>query len=458
MKKKISAPDILGEITWHRRYFEFDNNIYYNSHLFNTRNFSFFIIFYTFIAGWFRPINWAMTFSVSFYLIYSFFRARNLANGLQVKRITATKGKEKEELEILYEISNASGFFLPAFSFRQKFDGTQDGSFLVNSNSGIDPQTRKQLSVKVLLNAGMGIKQIGDFTVHVHDELSLFPYRVDFSGTQEVEVHPLIQETPPLIKSISPDSTEFGFYDVQKKGESNLFIGTREYRHGDPIKSVNWKLSRKTKKLIVNEFEKNTNTYITLLLDLELNSQVGIGATSTWEAAKDLALSIAANEIRLRNYIQVLAQDIYLPFGTGEAQMVSMERHFTFHELSKSGIDHLAHLQRLPSQSQIYFFCPLLSTRNISETLIVLKKLRLMGHRITVFGLDPYKEMRKVASRESHSPLLLAGEEARKQFLVIEDDLNHSGIPFVRIDVNDRVTLKEMIRVRARHLIDMRPQ
>ncbi len=458
MKKKISAPDILGEFTWHRRYFDFNNNLYYNAHLFNTRNFAFFIILYTFIAGWFKPVNWALTFSLSFYLAYSFLRARRLATGLEVRRIVEPKGREKEELEIHYEVSNTSGFFLPAFSFSQKFDGTQDGSFVVKAGSGIDPQTRKRLTVKVLLNSGMGVKSMGDFTIHVHDELSLFPYRVEFSGDTEVEVHPLIQETPPLRKSISPDSTEFGFYDVQKKGESNLFIGTREYRHGDPIKSVNWKLSRKTQKLIVNEFEKNTNTYITLLLDLELNSQVGIGSVSTWEAAKDLALSIAANEIKQRNYIQVLAQDIYLPFGTGHSQLVSLERHFTYHELSKSGISHLSHLQRLPSQSQIYFFCPLLYTQNITETLIVLKKLRLMGHRITVFGLDPYREMRKVASKDSHTPLLMAGEESRKQFIQIENDLKLSGISFVRIDVSERITLNDMIKVRAKHLIDMRPQ
>lgn len=458
MKKRISAPDILGEFTWQSRYYDFKNNLYYNAHIFNTRNFSFFIILYTFIAGWFRPINWALTFSLSFYLMYSFLRARKLATGLEIKRIAGPKGREQEEFEIHYEVSNGSGFFLPAFTFFQKFDGTQEGSFVVKAGAGIEPQTRKRLTVKIPLNAGMGIKTMGDFTLHVHDELSLFPYRVDFSGAQEIEVHPMIQETPPLLKSISPDSTEFGFYDVQKKGESNLFIGTREYRHGDAIKSINWKLSRKTKKLIVNEFEKNTNTYITLLLDLELNSQVGIGAVSTWEAAKDLALSIAANETKQRNYIQVLAQDIYLPFASGESQLVAMERHFTFHELSQSGISHLAHLQRLPSQSQIYFFCPLLLTQNITETLAVLKKLRLMGHHVTVFGLDPFRGMRKSASKDAFSPLLMAGEESRKQFIKIESELKLSGIPFVSIDVNDRVSLKDMLRVRARHLIDMRPQ
>ncbi|MES2525651.1 MAG: DUF58 domain-containing protein [Bdellovibrionota bacterium] len=458
MKKKISAPNVFGEFTWQSRYYNFDNNFYFNAHLFNTRNLFFLLVIYSFIHGWFNHTLWALTISVSFYLFYSFMRARLLAQNLQVKRIAESKGREKEDFEIHYEISNGSGFFLPAFSFRQKFDGVQDGSFEVVAPEGIDPQTRKRLSVKVPLNAGMGIREMGDFCMHVHDELSLFPYRVDFSGTQEIEVHPLIVETPQLIKSISPDSTEFGFYDVQKKGDSNLFIGTREYRHGDPIKNVNWKLSRKSMKLIVNEFEKNTNTYITLLLDLELNSQVGLGAISTWEAAKDLALSIAANEIKFRNYVQVLSQDIHIPFGTGEAQMVSMERHFTYHEMAKSGIDHLVHLQGLPSQSQIYFFCPLIHTRNITETLDVLKKLRLMGHRVTVFGLDPYQGMKKAASKDAFAPLLIAGEEARKQFSVVSDDLKRAGIPFVRLDVSEKISLRDMIRVRAKHLIDMRPQ
>lgn len=457
MKKKVSAPRILSDFTWHRRYFDFNNNFYFNAHLFNTRNFCFALALMTFIHGFFTPVSWVMTLTVVTYLFYSFFRAKKLAEGLQVKRIFAPKGREREDLEIVYEISNGSGFFLPSFTFRQGFDGVQEGFFDVKVSSGIDAQTRKRTALKVLLSAGMGIKEMGDFTIQVHDELSLFPYRVDFLGTEEVEVHPLIIETPQLKKSISPDSTEFGFYDVQKRGESNLFIGTREYRHGDAMKSINWKLSRKTQKLIVNEFEKSTNTYVTLLLDLELSSQVGIGAISTWEAAKDMALSIAANEIGLRNYVQVLAQDIFLPFGTGEAQLLSLERHFTFHEFSKSGIDHLVHLQGLPSQSQIYFFCPLLQTKNITETLDVLKRLRLLGHQVTVFALDPYREIRKTASKEAFTPVLLVGEEARRQFEKIQQDLKKSGIPFVTIDVNHKITLKEMILDRAKHFIEMRP-
>ncbi len=457
MKRKISAPSLLAGFSWHRRYFNFKNNLYFNSHLFSTLNFFLLLTAFSVVLGFFRPLYWALSLSLSSYLIYAWFRTKKLAYGIQVRRIMDPKGREKEQFQIHYDISNSTGFSLPPFSFRQNFEGVQEGSFEVKVESGVPPQTRVRITSEINLDAGMGIKEIGDFFIKVHDELSLFPYKIEFQGKAEIEVYPLIIETPQLKKSISPDSTEFGFFDIQKRGESNLFIGTREYRHGDPIRQINWKLSRKTMKLIVNEFEKNTNTYVTLLLDLELSSQVGVGSLSTWEAAKDLALSIAANEIRQRNYIQVLAQDLFLPFGTGESQLLSVERHFTYHELSKTGLDHLDRLQDLPSQSQIYFFCPLLATHNVTETLNVLKRLRVLGHQITIFGFDPYYEMRKAATSEAHVPLLKAGEEARNQFSGIETDLRKVGIAFIKIDIRERVPLRIILKEKANHLLETRP-
>lgn len=457
MKRRVLPPNLRSNFTWHRRYFYLKNNIYFNSHLFSTLNFFLVAIVSSVVLGIWNPVFWALGASLLSYLLFAWFRTEKLASGLQIKRILPTKGREGEEFLIHYDVSNSTGFHLPAFSFKQNFEGVQDGFFDVNC-SRIPPQTRERITRKVTLDAGMGIKEIGHFMVLIHDELSLFPYRVEFSGTEEVEVYPLVLETPQLKKSISPDSTEFGFYDVQKRGESNLFIGTREYRHGDPVKHINWKLSKKSRKLIVNEFEKNTNTFITLLLDLELSSQVGLGSVSTWEAAKDLALSIAANEIRQRNYVQVLAQDLYLPFGTGETQLISVERHFTYHELSKSGLTHLKHLEALPSQSQIYFFCPLLATSNVMETIRLLKQLKQQGMSVTVFGLDPFQEMKRAVTNQAHLPIRITGDESRKQFQAISEDLRKAGIAFVTIDVNKAASLKATLVDRARHLLEVRFQ
>jgi uncharacterized protein (DUF58 family) len=458
MKKKVSFPDLnASNFKWHSRYYDFKNNIYFNAHLFNNLNFFFCAIWISFWLGIKFPYLWSLTLSFVTYLLIAFFRTKRIADGIRIKRVIPKRGREHDDFEIVYEVSNTSGFTLPGLSFRQSFDGTQEGQIEVKT-SAIPPQTRDRVAVKAKLNAGMGIKSMGGFTVHVIDELNLFHFPVSFEDTHELEVFPFIEETPLLKKSISPDSIDFGQYDIQKRGESNLFIGTREYRHGDPVRHINWKLSRKTSKLIVNEFEKNTNTYVTLLLDLELNNQVGIGAFSTWEAAKDLALSIAANEIRQRNYVQVLAQNLFVPFGTGQEQMITLERHFTYHELSNSGLDHLNRLGDLPSASQIYFFCPLLLTLNVKETINSLKQLRLLGQHVTILALDPYKEVRNAVSNISHAPITVAGEEARKQFVELGKELRSSGIPLVIIDVKSKVSLAEMLRVRGRQILEERPQ
>ncbi|MFL5785745.1 MAG: DUF58 domain-containing protein [Bacteriovoracaceae bacterium] len=456
MKRKVLPPDIVSNFRWKERYYNFSNNFYFNVHIFNNLFFFFVLTLGSIAIGFWIHDFWALALCLLGYSVYAWMRTRRLAYGLQIRRLHKKKGREMQEFEITYEISNDSGFDLPPFSFLQKFTGVQSGSFEVKSMRTIPPQTKIRVTCNVVLDSGMGVKEIGDFGVQISDELSLFPFEIEFAGTKEIEVAPLILETPLLKKSISPDSTEFGFYDIQKRGESNLFIGTREYRYGDPVKNINWKLSRKTSKLIVNEFEKNTNTYVTLLLDLELTSQVGMGALSTWEAAKDLALSIAANEIKLRNYVQVLAQNLHVPFGTGHSQMLTIERHFTYHELSSSGLDHLNHLQGLPWKSQIYFFCPLLGTLKIQETLGVLKRLRLLEHSVTVFGIDPYQDIRKAVSTEAHTPFTLTGVQARKEFQAITEDLKHHGIEFIKVDVREKEKLSDMLVKRARHILEER--
>lgn len=453
MKRRIHLPRISAHFTWHRRYFDFVNNLYFNAHLFSTFNFFFGLILVSFVLGFWRSTYWALTVSLSVYLIYAWARARQLAQGLVIRRQHRKRAREGEHLEVVYEISNETGFSLPAISFRQNFSGVQAGFFSVRTPGRIPPQTRDRIVVAVELNAGMGVKELGDFDVELRDELSLFGSSIEFLGRSEVEVFPKILETPVLRKSISPDSTEFGYFDIQRRGESDLFIGTREYRRGDPVRHINWKLSRKTLNLIVNEFEKNANTYVTLLLDLELNSQIGIGAHSTWEIAKDLALSIAAHEIRARNYVQVLAQGLFVPFGTGPDQMLTLERHFTYHDLKNSGTDHLRQLSHLPAHSQVFFFCPLLATGNVLETLATLKRLRHQGIGVTVFAIDPFREVRRSVTGSDHAPVMILGSEARAQFAEIERDLKKSGIHFLIVDVAE-TPLFEQLLARARHLLE----
>ena len=58
----------------------------------------------------------------------------------------------------------------------------------------------------------------------------------------------------------------------------------------------------------------------------------------------------------------------------------------------------------------------------------------------------------------AHIPITVAGEEAKKQFVELGKELRSSGITLVIIDVKDKGSLAEMLRVRGRQILEERPQ
>lgn len=457
MRKVVTAPNFWGHLKWSRRWFHFKNNLVYNSQIFCPFNFFLLGILFSGLLGFSMPQFRVLGLSLLGYMVTAYFRTERLARGLRIRRSVPRKGRELDQLGVDYEISNETGFALPRLVFEQPFDGTQEGHFAVDLRKSLPPQTRKKFRADVLLSAGMGVKEMGSFEVVVSDDLGLFPFRLEFIGDAEVEVYPRILEVPQLKKVISPDSLSFGNYEIYRRGDSNVFIGTREYRHGDPVRHINWKLSRKTQKLIVNEFDKNTNACATLLLDLELTSQVGFGAFSTWEMGKDLALAIAASETKLMNSVQVIAQGLHVPFGTGEEHLRLLERHFTFHELSSGGETiHLRILEDLPRESQIYFFCPLLFTQGVRETLRILQKLRGQGHFVTVFALDPYREVQRAVSSTASHLVLEFSRSSREEFLRMRPELRKSGLKFIQVIAGERGDLQDVLRKECPELLDGR--
>ena len=182
MKRKVHPPKITSNFRWHSRYFHFRNNVYFNTHLFCTFNFFTGTGLLSFVIGFWWPTFWPLALSLFTYMFYAWFRTERLAQGLSIRRRLPERGREKDVFEIHYDVSNETGFSPPAFSFRQPFTGVQEGSLVVRTPGNIPPQSKLRITVKPVLDAGMGVKEIGDFSVHIHDELSLFPFEVEFTG------------------------------------------------------------------------------------------------------------------------------------------------------------------------------------------------------------------------------------------------------------------------------------
>ena len=305
------------------------------------------------------------------------------------------------------------------------------------------------------LNGGMGVKTLHPTTIEITDELGIFHFKIEFDDEKEIEVAPHIEEISNFKTSISPDSIEYGLYDIAKRGDSNPFIGTREYRHGDPVKHINWKLTKKSQTVVMNEFEKNTNSFVTLIIDLDYQNQLGVGAFSSWELAKDLAMSIAVNEIKKNNHLQILSSNLYIPFSTGKKQLALIEKHLTLHEISPEKSIHYHHLlANLPRKSQIYYICPKLATDEIKKNLDLAHNLQLMGHNVVIFVMDPYEELIKLADKDLKSTLRLIQRQVLDFFYEKEIEFKEINLSFFEIQANPQQGLKEQLFQNANRILE----
>ncbi len=112
-----------------------------------------------------------------------------------------------------------------------------------------------------------GTYEIGVTSVYVYDFLRIFRLRSDFDSFNTVSVLPrrlVIKEDAPVAVSDSVSRASKSPLAVDKIEMSD----TREYRMGDALKSIHWKLSSKAEELIVRDFNTGSNDRTYVLCDL----------------------------------------------------------------------------------------------------------------------------------------------------------------------------------------------
>jgi uncharacterized protein (DUF58 family) len=446
ISKKITTPQFRDYYRYKLEFSDFTKNIGYHTQLFNNFNFFSILTILCAIMGYYNRLYWAVGLTNIALLFYLYYKTKNICLGITLKRTHAETGRERQNFEILYQICNQTSFPLVQLQFHQKFDGIQACQYTFGPPKTLAPHSCIKIMKRMILDGGMGIKTLSPTTIEITDELGIFHFKIEFDNEKEIEVAPYIEEISNFKTSVSPDSIEYGFYDIAKRGDSNLFIGTREYRHGDPVKHINWKLTKKSQTVVINEFEKNTNSFVTLMIDLDNQNQLGIGAYSSWELAKDLALSITINEINKNNHLQILSSNLYIPFSTGKKQLALIEKHLTLHEISSEKSVKYEHLlANLPRKSQIYYICPKIATDEIKKNIELAKKLQLMGHNVVIFVTDPYQELIKLADKDLKSTLRLIQTQVQDFFHEKEMEFKEINLPFFDIQANPQQGLKEQL-------------
>jgi uncharacterized protein (DUF58 family) len=206
----------------------------------------------------------------SILVIFSFSCLSNLnsLNGIEITRTSRIKRQQVGGVfEERFEIKNNS-------RLRKLWVEITDTSLLGNAISSrvianLKPNQIRIYSSSILL-LKRGVYSLGPTILNSGDPLGLFKSLIKIPSKKSIVVYPQLINIQKF--SIYPSSREGGGHlQIQTAQTTPQASGIREYQPGDPLNRVHWPYTMKHGKLMVKEFDEETQSNAWILLDAQKN-------------------------------------------------------------------------------------------------------------------------------------------------------------------------------------------
>jgi len=162
-----------------------------------------------------------------------------------------------------------------------------------------------------------GLYQFEGFRISTKFPFGLFHKSRRATAAKEILVFPATQpvKLPPPMGHLLGDNHS---NTVGRRGE---FFGLREYRDGDDRRSIHWRSTAREGKLLVREYEDESQRKITLLIDNALPETRGEEEEQALEDAISLCASLAQAYLERGYSLRLIGRGTLLPFASGEMQI-----------------------------------------------------------------------------------------------------------------------------------------
>jgi uncharacterized protein (DUF58 family) len=408
-----------------------------NPHWINPLNLCLGLVFALLLSSFGSRTGLVAFVSLSFYLAYNFFTLRLLCEKLSIKREVPLNVVENEQLTIKYILVNRSHTSIEDSFLTDSFEGTQMKE-IISEISVLKAGQRKIMYSKVNLDNGMGKKRFYHLTLHISDVLGIFVFKIYFVTDLEIEIFPRIENKDHEWSRPNEETFKYGCFEIPKRGDSINFKGIREYHHGEPIKYINWLLSSKSGKILMNEFEKFVDSHVIVSFNSDIKTHIGEGAISTLEYAKDLSLLIAGDQLKKGNELTLLTSQKMYPMGTGIAQIRFLELILCSMEAQSS--TQSSSLRFLNSDSSrgatIIHIMPLHKEDYFINVLDCLKKLSHEDRNVILITLDAAKYVNQQIEGDAKTITTGLINFNEGQIKKIKKYIAGSNIFFQNIDIN----------------------
>lgn len=425
----------------------------------NPYTISLFFIVCSFFFGFSLRAAWVISLSWLCILVLNYFTVLFRCQSLFVKRSSPLTAREGDKIEIRYLLENSSILPMMDISIRDTFSGCQDNEWELHLKRKLKGRHSRTLSHPITLNNGMGSKSFGKTEVLFRDFLGIFTFRVIFEVSASIDILPFVSPFPHGWEQAKEETPHFGLLEVDKKGDSTNFVDLREYRNGDALRSVNWMASLRTDKILVNEFDQMVDSHLTVFLNNDSRANSGEGANSSFEYSRDLALTIAEDQLVKGNMLRLITCDQIHHMGRGNDFFHFLELHLS--SLSLLSIDNRnsyysseRFFDFVPSGGTLVYLSPIHHISYLQKDMQVLKELAQDNRRVIVLFINPYPYLFRLVKGQGRVTVAGLLEGAKGYFSKVEELLLTHGIFVYQVEVDERKSFKsELARLGLKHLL-----
>ena len=233
-----------------------------------------------------------------------------------------------------------------------------------------------------------GLYDVGDVDVRARDPFRLVVWEQHLRRLQRLKAYPR-EET--LRRILSPVETQAyaGSEVARVKGDGIEYADLREYVPGDRLRSINWRASARTGRLVVNERHPERNTDVVLFVDsfYEVRGPDG----GTLDDAVRAAATLATRYLARRDRVGLVAFGGLLHWL--EPNLGPGQRYRLIETLLETGVQptytwravNVLPARILPPKALVLALTPLADPRFVAA----LEDLRARGFDLAVIEVDP---------------------------------------------------------------------
>lgn len=279
----------------------------------------------------------------------------NTLRKISVKRLAARHLSAKETATVQMELRNAKKW-MSSYSLRI-MDYMENGDLVgAGYHFHIAPRSRDIISYKVKFPR-RGIYKLSGIKVATRFPFGFFERAILIKQSQEILVYPQIIDVRPILEAANVD---LGEYETGKKGHGHSLYGLREYTPTDSARYIHWKVSARSSKIMLREFEKEEKKKVTLLLYNTISGPFSSPVYESFEKGVILAASVAKYLIDREFQAQLVTGSGKVPFGVGIAHLYRMLRALAIIQLEEKTDSHEPFLPFMDADSTnvIFHFDP----------------------------------------------------------------------------------------------------